>query len=141
MIRFNCSHSTMALLSILLFSCSNCYAEERIVSISIQPELQTNNRVIVKGETNLPADTSLMIGLKDAVTGESRGQTKTKVLSDGTQLFLWVVVPIKLSASQPKSGPYTRCNSARFSPSAAWSPAWLNSMYSMTSQEIDPCVP
>lgn len=58
--------------------------QERVVSLSVQPEIQTNKRVIVGGKTNLPPDTSLIISLEDAVTGESCGQTKTRVLSNGT---------------------------------------------------------
>ncbi len=76
--------TTATVLLILLAHCIYCLAEEPVVSLSVQPEIQTNKRVIVTGKTNLPPDTSLMISLEDALTGESRGQTKTKVLSDGS---------------------------------------------------------
>ena len=76
--------TTAAAVSILLAVHRDCLAQERVVSLSVQPEIQTNKRVIVGGKTNLPPHTSLMISLEDAVTGESRGQTETRVLSDGT---------------------------------------------------------
>ena len=76
--------TTKAPLLIVLAHLSNCLAEDRVVSLSVQLEFQTNKRIIINGKTNLPPDTSLMIGLEDAVTGESRGQTKTKVLSNCT---------------------------------------------------------
>jgi len=87
--------TTTVFLLILFAHRCNCLADERVVSLSFEPEIQSDKRVIVIGKTNLPPGTSLMISLEDALTGESRGQTKTKVLSGGT---------FKSEALGPRSG-------------------------------------
>ncbi len=76
--------TTAAGFSILLALHRDCLAQERVVSLSVQPEIQTNRRVIVRGKTNLPPDTFLMISVQDELRWEPPCQTKAKVLSDGT---------------------------------------------------------
>lgn len=89
-----CGTLSVTLLFLFTLHC-NCEADELVVSLSVEAETQSDKRVIVFGETNLPPGTSLMVGLEDAFTGESRGQTKTNVLSDGT---------FKSEALGPKAG-------------------------------------
>jgi hypothetical protein len=73
-----------AFLLMLFVSCIVCLARNINVSLSFQPELQTNMQIVINGKTNLPPEMSLSIILGDALTDEYKGTTKTKVLTDGT---------------------------------------------------------
>jgi hypothetical protein len=68
----------------LFVSCPVCVAGNNIVSLTFQPELQTDMQIVIKGKTNLPPEMSLSIILVDVLTDEYKGSTNTKVLSDGT---------------------------------------------------------
>ena len=59
-------------------------AEDRIVSLTVVPNVSQGGPVVVSGTTNLPAETSLMISLEDVLTKQTHAETKVAVSPDGT---------------------------------------------------------
>jgi len=57
--------------------------KDLVVSISIEPEVQADKRIIISGKTNLPSETLIFITLEDAITLGNYGGTKATILSDG----------------------------------------------------------
>ncbi|MEX0643285.1 MAG: SHD1 domain-containing protein [Pirellulales bacterium] len=58
--------------------------EELVVSLTVEPKVRDDMRVVITGKTNLPADAQLMVTVEDAVSPVSAYQTKTSVLTDGS---------------------------------------------------------
>jgi hypothetical protein len=60
------------------------------LKMEVTPEVQADNRVVVKIKSNLPKDTELRSSLYDSVTGNGMGQVKGSVGADG----VWVTPAI-----------------------------------------------